>query len=68
MRRMLLLLGVTLVIPAASAATKAERCEKYKEELVRIEKAKAKGGSEARLHKLEAQRQKVLAAQAKHHC
>jgi len=69
MRRALLVIALAAGIPAAAAAaTKAERCEKYKEELVRIEKAKAKGGSEARLHKLEAQRQKVLAAQAKHHC
>jgi hypothetical protein len=68
MRRALLVIALAAGIPAAPAATKAERCEKYKEELVRIEKAKAKGGSEARLHKLEAQRQKVLAAQAKHHC
>ena len=36
--------------------------------LVRIDRAKKRGGSEARLHKLEAQRQKVLAAQAKHRC
>ena len=54
MRRALLVIALAAGIPAAPAATKAERCEKYKEELVRIEKAKAKGGSEARLHKLEA--------------
>ena len=66
--RAVMLLVAALYVPGASAATKAERCAKYKEELVRIEKAKAKGGSEARLHKLEAQRQKVLAGQAKHHC
>ena len=68
MTRLLLLLAAVAWLPPAAAATKAERCAKYAEELVRIEKAKKRGGSEVRLHKLEAQRQKVLAYQAKHHC
>ncbi|HXU41462.1 MAG TPA: hypothetical protein VN675_04000 [Burkholderiales bacterium] len=68
MRRVLVLLAAMACVPAATAATRAERCEKYNEELVRIEKAKKKTGSEVRLHKLEAQRQKVLAFKAKHHC
>jgi len=64
----LLLVAAALVLPGALAATKAERCEKYREELARIEEAKRRGGSEARLHKLESKRQKILAARAKHHC
>ena len=68
MRALLLALAVAVGIPSAAAATKAERCEKYAEELVKIEKAKAKGGGEARMHKLESKRQKILAAKAKHHC
>jgi hypothetical protein len=68
MRRMLLLLGVTLAIPAASAATRAERCEKSNEELARIEEAKKRTTNEARLHQLESKRQKLLAGKAKHKC
>ena len=68
MTRLLILLAAVAWLPPAAAVTKAERCAKYGEELARIEKAKNRGGSEARLHKLEAQRQKVLAAQAKHRC
>ena len=72
MRKALLLLAIAAFVPAlvspTSAATKAERCEKYAEELAKIEKAKARGGSEARMHKLESKRQKILAAKAKHHC
>ena len=68
MRRALLLAAVVICVPAASAATKAERCAKYNEELVHIDEAKKRGGSEARLHKLESKRQKILAAKAKHHC
>jgi hypothetical protein len=67
-KRALLVVALAAAIPAASAVTRAERCAKYAEELTRIERAKARGGSEARLHKLEAQRQKILAAKAKHHC
>jgi hypothetical protein len=55
-------------ISQASAETHAERCAKYRAELAEIEKAKSRGGSAAHLHKLEAKRQKVLAAQAKHRC
>lgn len=66
--RLLALLAALACIPPVAAATRAERCARYNEELVRIEKAKKRGGSEARLHKLEAQRQKVLAYKAKHHC
>jgi hypothetical protein len=69
MRTLLVLVAAAaLYVPSAAAATKAERCEKYKEELARIEEAKRRGGSEARLHKLESKRQKILAARAKHHC
>jgi hypothetical protein len=68
MTRLLLFLAALAWLPPAAAVTKAERCARYAEELTRIEKAKKRGGSEARLHKLEAQRQKVLAAQARHHC
>ncbi len=68
MKRMLLLLAVTFAIPGALAATRAERCEKYNEELARIEEAKKHTTGEARLHKLEAKRQKILAGKAKHKC
>jgi hypothetical protein len=52
----------------ASAATKAERCAKYNEELAQIEEAKKKTTNEARLHRLESKRQKILAGKAKYHC
>jgi enolase len=68
MKRLLLVLAVTFAIPGASAATRAERCEKYNEELARIEEAKKRTTSEARLHKLESKRQKILAGKAKHKC
>jgi hypothetical protein len=68
MTRLLFLLAAVAWLPPAAAATHGERCAKYAEELARIEKAKKRGGSEARLHKLESQRQKVLAYQAKHRC
>lgn len=68
MKRALIILAAAAFIPGAQAASKAERCAKYKEELVRVEEAKRRGGSEAHLHKLEAKRQKILAAQAKHRC
>ena len=68
MTRLLLMLAVVAWLPPAAAVTHAERCAKYHEELRRIEEAKKRGGSEARLHKLESQRQKVLAAVAKHKC
>ena len=68
MKALVIALATLAFVPAATAASKEERCEKYAEELAKIEKAKAKGGSEARLHKLEARRQKILAAKAKHHC
>jgi hypothetical protein len=68
MRRLLLLLALAACAPGASAATRAERCAKYKAELAEIAEAKKRGGSDAHMHKLEAKRQKVLAAQAKHRC
>ena len=68
MMRLALLLAAAAWLPPAAAATHAERCAKYAGELTRIERAKARGGSDARLHKLESQRQKVLAAQARHRC
>lgn len=64
----LLLVAAALYLPGAGAATKAERCEKYRVELARVDEAKRRGGSEAHLHKLESKRQKILAARAKHHC
>jgi hypothetical protein len=67
-RLLLLVAAVAWLPPAAAAVTHAERCARYAEELGRIERAKKRGGSEVRLHKLESQRQKVLAAQAKHRC
>ena len=69
MSRLLLALALAAAsMPQASAATHAERCAKYKTELAEIAEAKKRGGSEAHMHKLEAKRQKVLAAQAKHRC
>jgi hypothetical protein len=68
MTRLLALLAAAAWLPPAAAVTHAERCAKYAHELARIERAKARGGSDARLHKLESQRQKVLAAQARHKC
>jgi hypothetical protein len=68
MTRLLILLAAAAWLTPAAAATRAERCAKYAGDLSRIERAKSRGGSEARLHKLEAQRQKVLAARAKHRC
>jgi len=68
MKRLLILLAVAACIPAASAATKAERCAKYNEELAQIEEAKKKTSNEARLHRLESKRQKILAGKAKHKC
>jgi len=64
----LLLVAAAVYLPGAVAATKAERCAKYNAELVQIDEAKKRGGGEARLHKLESKRQKILAAKAKHHC
>ena len=69
MSRLLLALALaTACIPPALAETHAERCAKYKAELGEIAEAKKRGGSEARMHKLEAKRQKVLAAMSKHRC
>ena len=68
MRVLLLLLAAAVFVPGAAAATKEERCAKYKEQLVRIEEAKRETTDKARLHKLESRRQKVLAGQTKHKC
>jgi len=68
MRTMLILLAVAFCVPEAAAATKAERCAKYNEELAQIEVAKKKTNNEARLHKLESKRQRILAGKAKHKC
>ena len=68
MTRFAILLVALTCIPAASAATKAERCAKYNEELAQIEEAKKKTTNEARLHRLESKRQKILAGKAKYHC
>ena len=66
--RLLVLLALAGSVAGASAATKAERCAKYNEELAQIEEAKKKTTNEARLHKLESKRQKILAGKAKHKC
>jgi hypothetical protein len=68
MRALLVAIAAALYAPYSAAATKAERCAKYNEELAQIETAKKKTSNEARLHKLEAKRQKILAGKAKHHC
>ena len=68
MRTLLVVVVAALYVPCAAAATKAERCAKYNEELVQIEEAKKKTTNEARLHKLESKRQKILAGKAKHKC
>ena len=66
--RLLVLLVLAGSVAGASAATKAERCAKYNEEIAQIEEAKKKTSNEARLHKLESKRQKILAGKAKHKC
>ena len=66
--RLLIVLALAAWLPGAAAASKAERCAKYKEQLARIEEAKRETTDKARLHKLESRRQKVLAGQAKHGC
>jgi len=68
MTRSAILLVAFACIPAASAATKAERCAKYNEELAQIEEAKKKTTNEARLHKLESKRQKILAGKSRYKC
>lgn len=68
MKRLIAVLALAGWVAGASAATKAERCAKYNEELVQIEEAKKKTTNEARLHKLESKRQKILAGKAKHKC
>ena len=68
MRTLLVLIAAALCAPYAAAATKAERCAKYNEEIAQIEEAKRKTTNEARLHKLESKRQKILAGKAKHKC
>ena len=66
--KLLVLLVLAGSVASASAATKAERCAKYNEEIAQIEEAKKKATNEARLHKLESKRQKLLARKAKHKC
>jgi len=68
MKALLLLLAAALFVPAAVAASKEERCAKYKEQLRRLDEQKRETTDKARLHKLESRRQKVLAGQAKHKC
>ncbi len=68
LRRLAALLTGLVLATGAQAATKAERCARYQEQLARVEAAKRRGGSEAHQHKLEAQRQKILAGQAKYKC
>ena len=68
MRVLLILVALAVGMPFASAATKAERCEKYKEQLRRLDQAKRETSDKARLHKLESRRQKVLAGQTRHKC
>jgi hypothetical protein len=66
--RTLIFVLATALVPDAAAASKAERCEKYKEQLRRIDAAKRETSDKARLHKLESRRQKVLAGQARNKC
>ena len=66
--RLLVFLVLAASVASASAATRAERCAKYNEEIAQIEEAKKKTTNEARLHKLESKRQKILAGKAKHKC
>lgn len=66
--RWLVLLVLAGSVAGAAAATRAERCAKYNEEIAHIEEAKRKTTNEARLHKLESKRQKLLAGKAKHKC
>jgi hypothetical protein len=61
-------LAVTSALPEAVAATKAEKCARYNEQLAHIAAEMREGGSKARQHKLEARRQKVLARKAKLGC
>ena len=68
MRALAILLAAAIFVPSAVAASKEERCAKYAEQLRRIDEAKRETKDQARLHKLESRRQKVLAGQAKHHC
>ena len=68
MRVLPVFLALAVGWSSASAATKAERCEKYKEQLRRIDAAKRGTSDKARLHKLESRRQKVLAGQARNKC
>jgi hypothetical protein len=68
MRALLILLAAAVFVPSAAAASREERCAKYKEQLARIEEAKRETTDKARLHKLESRRQKVLAGQTKHKC
>ena len=68
MRALLVLLALAAGMSCAAAATKAERCEKYKEQLRRLDEAKRATNDKARLHKLESRRQKVLAGHTRHKC
>lgn len=68
MRALLMLLAAAVMMPAAVAASREAHCEKLKEQLRRIEEAKRETKDQARLHKLESRRQKVLAGQAKYKC
>jgi hypothetical protein len=68
MKTLLLVLAAAVFVPSAAAASKEERCAKYKEQLRRLDEAKRETTDKARLHKLESRRQKVLAGQAKNKC
>jgi hypothetical protein len=68
MKTLLLVLAAAVFVPSAAAASKEERCAKYREQLRRLDEAKRETTDKARLHKLESRRQKVLAGQAKNKC
>jgi hypothetical protein len=68
MKTLLLVLAAAVFVPSAAAASKEERCAKYREQLRRLDEAKRETTDKARLHKLESRRQKVLAGQAKNRC
>lgn len=68
MIRPLLVVALLAASAPAAAASKAEKCARYNEQLAAIAADMREGGSKARQHKLEARRQKVLARKAKLGC
>ena len=72
MKRLGFFIGALVLVCAAvsdaAAATKSAKCERYKEQLERIAEAEREGGSQKRLQKLTAKREKIHAAQVKRGC